>query len=197
MPQAQSQSGADPHGWLNTETLKIRFGEFEFRDGYPVGDTAERLFEAQKLNRAIEVYLTQLMRVGVIAIREGIRAFGATTPRHIVIWGELMDPSTMLLTANTETVYALAHLDLKQDGPTLVEAPPQMLGSMMDGLQRFLVDIGPLGPDRGAGGKYLVLPPDYKAEAPSRYFVSRSPTYSAPMFLRGFQVEGKPRPPLR
>jgi hypothetical protein len=27
--------GAEPHEWLNTETLKTRSGEFEFKNGYP------------------------------------------------------------------------------------------------------------------------------------------------------------------
>ena len=49
-----------------------------------------------------------------------------------------MDARTVLLTANTETVYALAHLNLKADGPTVVEAPPHMLGFLQDGLQRYL-----------------------------------------------------------
>ena len=48
------------------------------------------------------------------------------------------------------------HLDLKTDGPTVVEAPPHMLGFLQDGLQRYLADIGPLGPDKGKGGKFLV-----------------------------------------
>jgi hypothetical protein len=65
-------------------------------------------------------------------------------------------------------VYALGFLDLKSDGPTVVEAPPKMLGFAMDTLQRFLVDIGPLGPDKGQGGKYLFLPPDYKDETPPK-----------------------------
>ena len=58
------------------KTLKTRFGEFEFRSGYPVGDALDRLFEAQKFYRAIEVYLTNLMPVSEIATREGFRAFG-------------------------------------------------------------------------------------------------------------------------
>ncbi|WP_457301730.1 hypothetical protein [Phyllobacterium sp. P5_D12] len=33
--QAQEQS---PYGWLGTETLKTRSGDFEFKGGYPVGD---------------------------------------------------------------------------------------------------------------------------------------------------------------
>ena len=55
-----------------------------------------------------------------------------------------MDAQTVLLTANTETVYAISHLDLKNDGPTVIEAPPHMLGFIQDGLQRYLADIGPL-----------------------------------------------------
>jgi hypothetical protein len=124
----------DPHGWLGTETLQTRFGTFQFKDGYPVGDAAQRLLDLQKLNRAVDIYTTQLMPVSEIALREGLRAFGAKTPQQVVIWEQLMDARTVLLTANTETVYALAHLNLKADGPTVVEAPPHMLGFLQDGL---------------------------------------------------------------
>src|SRR4029077_6593508 len=98
--------GGDAHGWLGTETLKTRFGDFEFAGGYPAGDTAERLLDLQKFNRAVEVYLTQIMPVSKIALREGMRAFGATKPTQVVIWEKLMDARTLLLTGNTETVYA-------------------------------------------------------------------------------------------
>jgi hypothetical protein len=184
----------EPHGWINSETLKTRFGAFEFKGGYPVGDTAARLLEAQKLNRAIEVYLTQLMPVSEIAVRERIRAFGAKVPQQVVIWEDLMDAGTVLLTANTETVYAMAHLDLKMDGPTVVEAPPKMLGFLQNGIQRYLMDIGPLGPDKGKGGKFLVLPPGYEGEEPKGYFVARSPTFSVTFAVRGFQENGSTAP---
>ena len=186
--------GAEPHGWLGTETLKTRFGDFEFKDGYPVGDTTERLLELQKLNRAVEVYLTQMMPVSEIALREGMRAFGSKKPTQVVIWENLMDARTVLLTANAETVYAMSHLDLKTDGPTVVEAPPKMLGFFQDGLQRYLADIGPLGPDKSHGGKFLILPPGFAGSVPEGYFVSRSPTYSVGFAMRGFQVEGKTDP---
>jgi hypothetical protein len=68
-----------------------------------------------------------------------------------------MDKRTVLLTANTETVYALAHLNLKAVGPTVVEALAHMLGFLQDGLQRYLADVNPLGADKGNGGKFLVL----------------------------------------
>jgi hypothetical protein len=123
----------DRHGWLNNEALQTRYGTFEFKNGYPVGDSAARLLDMQKINRAIEVYTTQMMRVSEIAVREGMRAFGSRTPQHVVIWENLMDAKTVLLTANTETVYAMSHLDLKTDGPTVIEAPPHMLGFIQDG----------------------------------------------------------------
>ena len=187
---AQAQVN-EPHGWVNNETLKTRYGDFEFRNGYPMGDTAARLLDLQKLNRAIEVYTTQMMRVSEIAVREGMRAFGAATPQHVVVWENLMDAKTVLLTANTETVYALAHLNLKTDGPTVIEAPPHMLGFIQDGFQRYLADIGPLGPDKGKGGKFLILPPEYTGSVPEGYFVSHAPTYSVGFAVRGFQVDGK------
>lgn len=184
---AQTES----NGWLNNETLETRYGTFAFKNGYPVGDATARLLDMQKLNRAIEVYTTQMMRVSEIAVREGMRTFGSRTPQQVVIWERLMDAKTVLLTANTETVYALSHLDLKTDGPTVIEAPPRMLGFVQDGFQRYLADIGPLGADKGAGGKFLVLPPGYTGSVPDGYFVSRSPTYSALFAVRGFQVDNK------
>src|SRR5262249_42563453 len=94
-----AQAQTELHGWLNNETLRTRYGDFEFKNGYPAGETGARLLETQKLNRAVEVYTTQMMRVSEIAAREGMRAFGAKTPQQVVIWENLMDAKTVLLTA--------------------------------------------------------------------------------------------------
>ena len=59
----EAQEPTEKHGWLNNETLKTPFGDFAFKNGYPAGDSGQRLLEQLKLNRAIEVYLTQMMRV--------------------------------------------------------------------------------------------------------------------------------------
>ena len=182
---------ADSHGWISTETVKTRFGNFEFKNGYPTPAAADALLDQLKFNRAIEVYLTQIPAVGIIESRRGIRDFGAKRSNQVVIWESLMDAETLVLTANTETVYGMGFLDLKGDGPTVIEAPPKMLGAAMDTLQRFLTDIGPLGPDKGQGGKYLFLPPGYTGDVPQGYFVVKSPTYSVNYFLRGFKVDGK------
>jgi hypothetical protein len=181
----------EKHGWLNNEIVKTRFGNFEFKNGYPTLEAAHALLDQLKFNRAIEVFLSQMQTVAIIEQRYGMAAFGAKRSNQAIIWESLMNAKTLLLTANTETVYGMGYLYLKADGATVLEAPPKMLGLAMDALQRFLVDIGPLGPDKGAGGKYLFLPPDHTGSVPEGYFVVKSPTYSVTYGVRGFQVNGK------
>jgi hypothetical protein len=187
-------SDTDRHGWIGTEVVRTRFGDFAFEGGYPTREAADALLDQLIVNRAIEVYLTQIPRVAVIETRAGLREFGADRSNRIVVWEDLMDARTILLTANTETVYAIGFLDLQADGPTVFEAPPRMFGNMMDALQRFLVDVGPFGPDKGAGGRYLVLPPGYDGEVPDGYFVVRSPTFSVIFGLRAFKVDDSTAP---
>ena len=129
------------------------------------------------------------MPVSGVALRQGLRAFGASKPTQVVVWEQLMDAKTVPLTASTETVYAISHLALKDDGPTVIEAPPGMLGFIQDGLQRYLADIGPLGPDKGAGRKFLVLPPTFDGDAPDGFDVVQAPTYPVTFAVRGFQVD--------
>ena len=74
--------------------------------------------------------------------------------------------------------------DLKVDGPTVFQAPPGLMGPVDDANFLFLFDIGPTGKDKGKGGKYLILPPDYKGDVPDGYFVFRSPTYRHFSFVR-------------
>ena len=188
---ATSAASADPHAWLGTETLKTRSGTYEFKGGYPTPEAAKALHEQMLINRAAEVYLTQVPVVGIASTCKGLRQAGDGTSEPFVIWESLMDAKTLLLTANTETVYGLGCVDLKANGPTVLEAPPKMLGGVTDALQRYLVDVGPPGPDKGQGGKYLVLPPGYEGDVPEGYFVVRSPTNTVLVGVRGFKVDGK------
>jgi hypothetical protein len=185
----------DRHAWIGTETVETPFGEFEFVQGYPTPDAARRLVELRTFNRALEVYAEQMPAVSMAAIRSGLAEFGARAAHQVVVWKTLMDARTLLLTGNSETVYALAFLDVRRDGPTVVEVPPMMLGTLSDMWQHELAGIGPTGVDKGKGGKFLVLPPDYQDGIPPGYFAVRSRTYGVLLGLRGFQVDGKPDTP--
>ena len=62
----------------------------------------------------------------------------------------------------------------------VVETPPLSLGVIDDMWFRWVTDFGLPGPDRGEGGRYLLVPPDYKGEVPeSGYFAQTMRTTRA------------------
>ncbi len=106
--------------------------------------------------------------------------------------GDAQDAQTLLLTGNTETVYGFCAIDLKHDGPVVVEVPAKMLGGVSDLWQCEIMDIGLTGVDKGKGGRLLLLPPDYTGSVPEGYLARKASTYCAVLGVRGFQVDGKP-----
>ena len=64
-----------------------------------------------------------------------------------------MDSKTLVGT-NISTLYAYSGTDLANDGPTVIEVPPGMLGFLDDAWQRFVGNIGVTGPDKGQGGGF-------------------------------------------
>ena len=69
------------------------------------------------------------------------------------------------------------------------------LGVVDDMWFQWITDFGLPGPDRGEGGKYLFVPPDYKGELPdSGYFVQKMRTTRATMLGRSFLENNDPKP---
>ena len=120
----------------------------------------------------------------MVAMRNGFRSIGQTARNILAYTDPLATSANVVLTANTETTYGTNYLDLKADGPVVIEAPPNALGFVDDIWQRYVTDIGLAGRDKGQGGKYLILPPDHDGEVPDGYFVARSPTYSNWLVIR-------------
>jgi len=180
----------DLHGWFGSETVKTRLGNFEFKNSYPAGDAAKQLRDALLFNRAVEAYLVQMHGVSWYRVWNGTAEAGAKSPNQVVLWEDLMDGATLLLTGNCETVYGLCAIDLKGDGPVVIEAPAGLLGGISDMWQRSIMDIGPTGHDKGKGGKFLLLPPDYAGAVPDGYMSAKSRTYGAVFGVRAFQSSG-------
>ncbi|NUS44751.1 MAG: DUF1254 domain-containing protein, partial [Mycobacteriaceae bacterium] len=83
------------------------------------------------------------------------------------------------LTPNASTHYVLSFYNLK-DGPVVVEVPPQqgagLLGSIMNAWDEPVEDVGPDGADRGAGGRYVLIPPGYTGQVPDGLIPERFTT---------------------
>jgi len=137
--------------------VETRIGTLNFFDGMPDRATVEKTYDNLDFLRGVEVFLNAMPGASVFAYRQGARGSGFGNG-EIGIMENLMDSRSLFLTPNTETVYALSWLDLK-DGPLVVESPPNVLGIVNDFWFRYIADLGNAGPDRGKGGKFLFLPP--------------------------------------
>jgi hypothetical protein len=105
-----------------------------------------------------------------------------------------MNAKSLNLTANNNTPYTWIWLDL-HNGPLVIEVPPKVLGLIDDMWYHWVADVGVTGADKGAGGKYLILPPDYKGDVPQQgYFVVRPKTFWVWVPWRSFLVNGDPTP---
>ncbi len=185
-----ASSGYAQDNYPNTTAkTKSPIGTLEYKGGFPTQPTIDKAFDQLDRQRATQAYLEFMPMTSVNSIFDAhIREYGWKTSSDVQIYVEsgAGKVGAVGLTYNTESVYASAHTDLKKDGPTVVETPPNVLGVVDDGWQRWLTDLGNAGPDKGKGGKYLLLPPGYKGTVPKGYFVVKCPTYRNWVMVRGF-----------
>ena len=165
-------------------------GALEFFDGVPTDATIDTVYDNLDRMRGVEVYLDNMGGVSIQSVLDGLARAGADAPNKVALFAGLMDSKTLVVTANTSTLYAYAGTDLANDGPTVIEIPPGMLGFLDDAWQRFVGNMGVTGPDKGKGGKYLVLPPGYAGDVPDGYFLLKPPTNRNFLFLRGSIAKG-------
>jgi hypothetical protein len=174
-----------PPAVVNSEFV----GELRTENEYPTPETIDKLYDQLDFQRACQAFLRNIAASSMFSFRQGMRRdLGVTTPQHYAVWDGPFDARSILLTPNSETVYGATYLALAEDGPTVVEVPAGVLGVFNDMWMREIENLGPFGPDKGAGGTYLVLPPGYEGEVPDGYFVARSKTYGVWLILRAFRA---------
>lgn len=194
-----------PSKIMTPDKVETSIGTLEFFDGLPSAETVTTVYDNLDLLRGVETFLSGIPATSMEALRVGIIGLGADASNKALIFDELLNSDPLFLTGNTDTVYCTTFLDLKKDGPTVIEIPPKSgPGTVNDAYFRFVTDMGMPGPDRGKGGKYLILPPDYTGDLKppeggieaevggQKYFVSQSSSYVNWLILRGFLVDGKP-----
>jgi len=183
-----------PEGIEIPNEVETRLGKLQFRDGFPEKATADILYDNLDFQRAVQAYLLGLPAVNMMGLREGLTKLG---PANFTIptFETMMDSRSLFLTANANTAYTWIWINL-HDGPLVVEVPPMTLGMIDDFWFRYVTDIGIVGPDKGKGGKYLLLPPGYKEEVPGGYMVVNVPTYESILVWRNFPVNGDIAPAI-
>jgi len=179
-----------PESVTAPDKVQTSIGTLHFFDGVPTDNTVASVYDYLDRSRAVEAFMNCIPAMSMYALREGQASAGADTSNKVCIFDTLMDSKSLVLTGNTSTMYAVGFLDLKHDGPTVIELPERMLGMLNDMAFLYMTDLGVAGPDKGKGGKFLVLPPGHAGEVPDGYFVVPSKTYGLWLFMRGYLDKG-------
>ena len=104
------------------DKVETRIGTLEFKDGAPSAETVQKVYDSLDFVRGVDAFMNSFSGASAYAIREGFQSIGAED-NTIVIFSELMDANSLFLTANADTIYTVATLDLTK-GPLVVEVPP-------------------------------------------------------------------------
>lgn len=155
---------------------------------------AEALRDELYYQQAVQAYIAMLPALNVIGMRDGSEATFGAGYNVLPIWKERMDSRAWVPTPNADVIYSMSYLDLKETGPLVVAAPPNVIGMFTDFFQNTITDVGAIGPDRARGGLYLLLPPDYAGKVPQGYFAFTSPTYNVFLFFRTVMKQGTDGP---
>jgi hypothetical protein len=175
------------------DKVETRIGSLEFKAGAPSAATIAKIYDNLDFTHAFDAFNNTFRGVSVAAIHKGLLSAGVKD-NEVIVFSKLMDASSLFLTANADTVYAISMIDLSK-GPMVLEPPPGGLGAVDDYWFRWVIDVGPPGPDRGEGGKYLIVPPDYEGPLPEGgFFVARSRTTRVLWFARSFMENNDPKP---
>jgi hypothetical protein len=148
-------------------------------------DLARRTIE----RRAVEAVIWGMPAVNTDLMLQEMLTKTSGKVNQIVYWGRPLDWHNQTLTPNPDAIYFITFFNTKDVGPVVIEVPPgdadgSLNGNIVTVWQTSLEDVGLLGLDKGAGGKFVILPPGYASKVPDGYTPLQSDTYSGYALLR-------------
>jgi len=165
------------------DKVETSIGTLEFIDGAPLPATAEKAYDYLDTMRAADAFLKGMPGASIKGLIDGAHSLGAIEANEVMLFDHLMSSESLFLTGNTSTMYVVPDLDLKRDGPTVVEVPNGLLGAANDAWFRYVNDLI-------QAGKYLYLPPGYEESIPEGYTLVRPRTFRVWIFLRANTAQG-------
>jgi hypothetical protein len=104
------------------EWVESRLGTLEFTDGAPSEATARLRYDHLDFVHGVQAFMAAFPGASLEAVRQRFLSIGVED-NAVLLFSELMDSASLLLTANCDTVYFLSFVDLA-DGPMVVDVPP-------------------------------------------------------------------------
>ena len=147
--------------------------------------TSEELASRTVYRRAVDAVIWGAPAVTLDMMRQAYFRDAKASYNDIVWWPKGAGWKNQSLDVDTSVRYLFIFCNTKDDGPIVLDLPAaidsaKFLGTILDTWQVPLTDVG-VG---GKGGKYLILPPDYKGDVPTGYIPLRPKTYNTYTLLR-------------
>ena len=160
----------------HAEDINTRLGKIEIESGYPSQESLDKLTDEMDYQRACQAYIWGLPIVGLNEWKKTHDdVFKARNGQLVAFL--TFEQKLGILTPNYGTPYFVGIADLEKSGPMVVEIPKGLVaGMILDAWQRNISDMGVPGPDRGQGGKFLILGPGQEEPEAQGYIVVRSTT---------------------
>jgi hypothetical protein len=147
-------------------------------------DLARRMIE----RRAVEAVIWGMPAVNTDLMLQEMLSKTNAKVGQVVYWGRPLDSRNQTLTPNPDALYFMVFFDTKA-GPIVLDLPAagtagSFNGNIVTTWQMPLEDAGLLGIDKGAGGKFVVLPPGYAGTVPDGYTALQADTFGGYMLFR-------------
>lgn len=137
----------------------------------PSKESIPALFDEMDFQQATQCYLWGLPIVAFAEWQQQHYKTFKASSNDLVLYNSY-DDRLGILTANATTPYIMTFIDLAANGPTVIEMPAgHTAGGLADFWQREQAVIGEMGPDKGKGGKYILVPPTIKDFKADGYFI--------------------------
>lgn len=149
---------------------------------------SQQAFDNEIERKAVEAVVWGIPVVNYDLMRQEMLTKTPGKIGQVIYWGRPLDWKNQTLTPNPDALYFMAFFSTR-DGPVVLDLPAAEIdasfnGNIVTAWQLPLEDAGLLGYDKGKGGKFVILPPDYRDKVPDGFIPLQSEVYGGYMLFR-------------
>ena len=160
----------------NNSSIDTRLGKIDIERGYPSAASIDKLTDELDYQRACQAYIWGLPIVGLNEWMKAHENIFKVRNGQLVSF-QSFEEKLGIMTPNFGTPYIVGLANLEKSGPLVFEVPKGLIaGMVLDAWQRSLTDVGAVGPEKGQGGKFLIVGPGQEVPKANGYIVVKSST---------------------
>ena len=175
-----------PEAITTPDSVETRLGTLKFFDGFPDDATTSKVYDNLDFMRGVKAFLDAVPGASAEALRTGWGSQGADNNSDRAHHGKPDGLEVALSHAEYREHLQYDVAGYQQEVRSLSKRRRTSSASLMTTGSSMWPTLETAGPDKGKGGKYLLLPPGYSGEVPEGYIVLRSANLRQPVLLARF-----------